>query len=1053
MSISFYDAKGRYTQRDFGRQPPFSGFLPGIAGLWGVPAWCHYNNRGQAVSSFGVQDKDHAILEFNDAQTAYRHVSLTGFRTFLKWNDTVDEAFADDKGTMTIDKNALRLQWENERASVEVLYFILPGEHVAGLCRRVTVTGRQNKPQPVEILDGLATIVPYGLSDDKLKKEAHLSAAWFKFEHQPFNVPYFSVRASLDDHYEVHPVCGKNFCLAFTEDDHFLPYVIDPNLVFGWDTSLRRCVVFETTPLEEILLAPQLVRNTLPCCFTAWSGQLETDAPLVLWSFYGQTDQPEIIPSFCKRACRLDFFESKYHEAILLGEKIVQGASCKTGSTIFDGYVVQNYLDNVLRGGLPISISELTDKASSQTSLAEDENCLQELISPEQPSPPLYVFGRRHGDSEREYNFFSQTREYFSQGNGSFRDICQNRRSDVWFCPEAGRFNLKLFFELLQIDGYNPLIIHPVTYRVKTLHKLLETVPQSYRRLAAAWLEKPFTPGELAMTMEDAGFPDREIFLFSVIAQSEFEPHPEFQDGYWSDHWTYLLDLVEQQFALFPDTIDSLLWGERNYRWYRSPVSLNPQEKRYAMTPSGLRQNHFWERRKERAEKWETEVDQRVAYSTLGEKLILLCAIKYATLDLTGAAIEMEGGKPGWCDAVNGLPALLGSSVPEACELLRLSRFLLTRALTCTTDIELYQEIAVLLRELLTLEMEEQKPFDKWIERNRLRDRFRSSIEQGFSGKRTRLTSERISHILASLSSSLHDAIDDVTQENNGICPTYFRYDAPSIQNTTEGVMPKVLNRSTLPLFLEGPARFLRAETCVQKQTLMAKAVRRSALFDQALGMYKICAPLNDVSFDIGRIASFPPGWLENESIWLHMEYKYLHALLESKQYTLFLEGFNTMLIPNLPLEVYKRSTLENSSFLLSSASTDEASHGRGYQARLTGSTSEFISIWHHMLFGNRPFRVEEGQLILRFEPLLPDDLFTSDGTLTTRFLRKINVTYHLSDLTGLYPGQYQIEKYVIKSNSKIIEIEGNRIYSPLAEHVRQGHAEHIDVYFKSQNL
>ena len=191
MSISFYDAKGRYTQRDFGRQPPFSGFLPGIAGLWGVPAWCHYNNRGQAVSSFGVQDKDHAILEFNDAQTAYRHVSLTGFRTFLKWNDTVDEAFADGKGTMTIDKNTLRLQWENERGSVEVLYFILPGERVAGLCRRVTVTGRQNKPQPVEIFDGLATIVPYGLSDDKLKKEAHLSAAWIKVEHQPFNVPYF----------------------------------------------------------------------------------------------------------------------------------------------------------------------------------------------------------------------------------------------------------------------------------------------------------------------------------------------------------------------------------------------------------------------------------------------------------------------------------------------------------------------------------------------------------------------------------------------------------------------------------------------------------------------------------------------------------------------------------------------------------------------------------------------------------------------------------------------------------------------------------------------
>ena len=34
--------------------------------------------------------------------------------------------------------------------------------------------------------------------------------------------------------------------------------------------------------------------------------------------------------------------------------------------------------------------------------------------------------------------------------------------------------------------------------------------------------------------------------------------------------------------------------------------------------------------------------------------------------------IEMEGGKPGWYDALNGLPGLLGSSMAEAYETYRM---------------------------------------------------------------------------------------------------------------------------------------------------------------------------------------------------------------------------------------------------------------------------------------------------------------------------------------------------------------------------------------------
>ena len=118
---SCYDSKMRYVQPEFGRQPTFSSFLPGIAGPWGIPTWCNYNNRGQAVCSFGVQDKDHAILEFTAASTAYQRTALTGFRTFIKENETVAEPFADGTGTMIVEPNALSLSWENRCVSVEAV--------------------------------------------------------------------------------------------------------------------------------------------------------------------------------------------------------------------------------------------------------------------------------------------------------------------------------------------------------------------------------------------------------------------------------------------------------------------------------------------------------------------------------------------------------------------------------------------------------------------------------------------------------------------------------------------------------------------------------------------------------------------------------------------------------------------------------------------------------------------------------------------------------------------------------------------------------------------
>ena len=88
-----FDEYGRYVIENYQAKAPFSSFLPGIAGPMGIPVWCYYNNRGQAVCSFGARDKDHAIMEFSPAHTAYQNVSRTGFRTFCRIDGAYRELF------------------------------------------------------------------------------------------------------------------------------------------------------------------------------------------------------------------------------------------------------------------------------------------------------------------------------------------------------------------------------------------------------------------------------------------------------------------------------------------------------------------------------------------------------------------------------------------------------------------------------------------------------------------------------------------------------------------------------------------------------------------------------------------------------------------------------------------------------------------------------------------------------------------------------------------------------------------------------------------------
>ena len=204
--------------------------------------------------------------------------------------------------------------------------------------------------------------------------------------------------------------------------------------------------------------------------------------------------------------------------------------------------------------------------------------------------------------------------------------------------------------------------------------------------------------------------------------------------------------------------------------------------------------------------------------------------------------------------------------------------------------------------------------------------------------------------------------------------------------------------------------------------------------------MYKVNESLQEASFEIGRAKAFSPGWLENESIWLHMEYKYLLELLRLKLYHEFFEDFHNACIPFLSEEMYGRSLLENSSFLASSANADEKIHGKGFVARLSGSTAEFLQMWQIMMFGEQPFRMEKETLICKLEPTIPQYLIPESKRIEARFLGKTLVVYRFDKKKDITPGSYQIKKIRIEFlNGQMKEMNDALITGDDAKELRAG--------------
>lgn len=1058
MAVKYnLNEKAQFIIEDYDKAKTFASFLPGIAGIDGIPMWSFYVNRGQGIGSFGIKDKDSTIMEFSPAVTMYKNIELQGFRTFIKYDGKIHEIFSSMSNdsverTMIIEKNVLRIEEINDtlKIKVSVTYFTMPRENFAAIVRKVDVENLDKTEKAIEVLDGLIQIIPFGVTNGAFQAMANLQRAWFDVTNLENRIPYYKVRATTGDTSEIGEVNKGHFYLSFSsESKGLLAPIFDMDVIFGRNTSLTKPEGWDCS-VEELLSRKQVPENKISGGFSAASTVLKDK--FTICTMIGHISSEELINKR-KDDFTLEYIANKEREAVELVDSLVKDVATKTSKEAFNQYVAQCFLDNTLRGGLPL------------------------IFKAGEKSHVYHVYSRKHGDTEREYNFFSLEPAFYSQGNGNFRDVNQNRRNDVLIYPEVKDFNVKQFMSLIQADGYNPLSVKGSTFVLKenALESLLELVIEDKTGIEKI-LKNSYTPGKLINYIAENSVKltvSNQEFLERALEASEQNYEAEFGEGYWSDHWTYNMDLVDSYLTIYPDTLEQFLFEDNTYRFFDSPVRVLKRVEKHVLTKGKVRQygSILEDEEKchhlgisEKGTNWlKTNHGLGNIYETnLYAKLISLALNKFATMDPYGMGIEMEGEKPGWNDAMNGLPGLFGSALNETAELKRIVEFLIEVSSKFEKEFKLPVEMAELLNSVE--EALDQytsgniNDFEYWDKVAAAREGYRDKIHYGISGEEIALSTKKALGIFDKINNKIEQGLNKALQYGNGIYPTYLTYSASKYEvlegkvnpvNGYQNVRVTEFECKPLPLFLEAPARILKSMKDKNTAAELYRAVRESNIYDRKLKMYKTSEPIDLMGNEIGRARAFTAGWLEREAIFLHMEYKYLLAILKSGLYKEYFEDINTALIPFLDPAVYGRSILENSSFIASSVNPDESLHGRGFQARLSGSTSEVLSMWFIMMAGKKAFTYENGELKLNLSPILSADFFSEEGKAGFKFLGNTEVTYYNPKKADTYGDNgVKVERVILTTTQgETVEILGNTIGAPYAAAVRSGNVKSIDAY------
>ncbi|MBP5305666.1 MAG: cellobiose phosphorylase, partial [Lachnospiraceae bacterium] len=251
--------EGAFVIEEYDKAAPFTSFLPGLAGVKGIPMWTFYVNRGQAMTSFGINKKDNSIMEFNVAIMGYENTDIKGFRTFVKANGKYTEAFCEygnnAKRVMKIERNVCSVKETNPLGfEINVEYMVLPNENIGALVRNVTIKNILDKDLDLEVFDGTPHIIPFGMGTGMYKHTSNLFRSWAEVINIENKIPCYRLNETMKA--PEAETMGMHYYCSIVDGKLTAP-IYDPECFFGYETSLRFPDRFLNDGFDAVLSSKQ----------------------------------------------------------------------------------------------------------------------------------------------------------------------------------------------------------------------------------------------------------------------------------------------------------------------------------------------------------------------------------------------------------------------------------------------------------------------------------------------------------------------------------------------------------------------------------------------------------------------------------------------------------------------------------------------------------------------------------------------------------------------------------------------------------------------------
>ncbi len=671
-----------------------------------------------------------------------------------------------------------------------------------GIVRTCTLSSVGDKPQDIELVDGLVNLLPAGVDVAVQNRLSNLLDAYKRAEiDEQTGLGMFTLSSRLTDLAEPSESLHANVAwqVGLGPVDHLVStrqlewFKSDGSLVAEHDVrGLRGAYLVHA----HLSLAPGEQR--------AWSivGDVEQDVADVI-ALRDLLTRPEELALLLEADVRTSRSELERIVASADGLQV-------TGEELATAHHAANVLFNVMRGGVPTDGYRVDSgdfrSFVEQRSPATLGRCVgllaglpatltsSELVEAARASrdPDLIrlgmeylplTFSRRHGDPSRPWNTFEIALRD-AHGNprlsfeGNWRDIFQNWEALAWSFPEYLESMISVFLDATTADGYNP-------YRIS--------------RAGIDW-EVP-------------------------------EPHnPWANIGYWSDHQIiYLLKLLETSVRFHPGRLEELT-GTEVFTHADVPYRIAS----YAET---LKDPHntisFDEDHAARiAERIEQNgADGRLVHGpngdlvrvTLAEKLLLLLLAKVVNLVPDGG-IWMNTQRPEWNDANN---ALVGRGL-SVVTLAQVRRYVEFAQDLLTQDVRVTEELADLM-DGVTGALEAHRRhlrggFSDSSRRGFMDDlgavggAYRERVYAGFSGRHADVSGDRVQTLLALVRSY----VDSTLAANRRQDSLYHSYNILDLADGDAAIR-------RLPEMLEGQVAMLGSGQLDAQESLALLAGLRSS--------------------------------------------------------------------------------------------------------------------------------------------------------------------------------------------------------------------------------